>query len=478
MKPVSYSELALETNENLGRDTGTVRKTSMWNGPHYETEALFHFGCTSQIVCPCGLREEKKVMKNQWKLYVGIDVHSREHKVAVIPKALMDRGGTAWKKVRPLAIRNNIADFERFDTVIKSHTSSTKEVAIAVDHTGGHYSEPIVHFLQARGYSVYYLETKGVKAARERFLDEESKSDIIDSTCAAYLLYLRDLHGLSFRISVTTAELGTKAAALNSLALQRLQLIKLVSQATNRLHQFLIAVFPEGEERYFKQLAVIAHCYPTPKDILASKGLDGIAGLHQREKESIQDLAAKTVGVPGDTYHWLIKYLSNQRMEALAKSDTLTSILRAQVRSHPYGRILLSFPNLGEIAAATIIGIIKEIDRWPDKKKLKKALGIYSNTMQSGSSPGRTRKGKEGSRHGRRVLFQVCLGCVRTNISDNDFRDYYFRHVARGKPRIKALVSTMGKLAEIIYHCLKVGEPYQYQGRHRTSSICGNSSPE
>lgn len=30
--------------------------------------------------------------------------------------------------------------------------------------------------------------------------------------------------------------------------------------------------------------------------------------------------------------------------------------------------------------------------------------------------------------------------------------------VVRGKPRIKALVSTMGKLAEIIYHCLKIGE--------------------
>jgi len=41
------------------------------------------------------------------------------------------------------------------------------------------------------------------------------------------------------------------------------------------------------------------------------------------------------------------------------------------------------------------------------------------------------------------------------------------RQVARGKVRIKALVSTMGKLAEIIYHCLKSGEPYEYQGIYR-----------
>ncbi len=74
---------------------------------------------------------------NQRKLYVGIDVHSREHKAAVIPIALLRQPGTAWKKLRPLSIKNHSADFERLDTVIKSHISSAEEVAIAVDHTGG-----------------------------------------------------------------------------------------------------------------------------------------------------------------------------------------------------------------------------------------------------------------------------------------------------------------------------------------------------
>ena len=80
-------------------------------------------------------------------------------------------------------------------------------------------------------------------ASRESFLDEESKSDAIDSASAAYMLFLRDAHGLSFRISETTPELGSKAAVLNSLVLQRLQFNKLATQATNRLHQFLLAVF-------------------------------------------------------------------------------------------------------------------------------------------------------------------------------------------------------------------------------------------
>jgi len=401
------------------------------------------------------------------KLYVGIDIHCREHRAALLPLALLERADGSWKKVKPLTIRNNASDFQRLDTAIGSHVSSPLDVAIAVDHTGGHYSEPIVHFLQARGYAICYLETKAVKAARERLLDQESKCDTIDATGSAYLLYLRDVHGLSFRISATTPELGSKATALRFLVLQRWQLNKLANQATNRLHQFLLAVFPEGEAQYFNKLLLVINYYPTPKEIMASNGLKKVEGLNLKNKERIVELARNTVGIENQSYGALIKEVSSQRMEFLAKRDALTSTIREEVAAHPYGDILLSFPHLGEIAAATIIGIIKDIGRWPDKKKFKKALGVYGNLIQSGTALVRTRQGKEGSRHGRRVLFQVCFGCAKTRARNNDFRDYYLIKVARGKPRIKALVSAASKLAEIIYHCLKTGERYQYQGKYK-----------
>jgi hypothetical protein len=56
----------------------------------------------------------------------------------------------------------------------------------------------------------------------------------------------------------------------------------------------------------------------------------------------------------------------------------------------------------------------------------------------------------------------ACFTAVRSK-SNNDFKDFYEAQVRKGKPRIKALVATMGKLAEIMYHCLKFNEPYQYQ---------------
>jgi len=272
---------------------------------------------------------------------------------------------------------------------------------------------------------------------------------------------------LSFRISAVTPELGSKASVLRCLVIQRQQYDKLATQFTNRLHQLLLAVFPEGEAKYFSKLLKITPYYPTPQDILASQNLKGIKNVSHTDKERITALAAQTVGVPGELYRWLIKDLSQQRNEAIAKRDAVTDLIENQVATHAYGPILLSFPYFGATAAASIIAVVKDIDRWSNKKKLKKSLGVYSTTKQSGTSAGKGRMGKEGSRHGRRVLFQVVFRCIRTSTPDNDFKDYYVRQAARGKPRLKAVVSTMGKLAEIIYHCLTTGEFYEYQGKYR-----------
>lgn len=406
-------------------------------------------------------------MKNHHhKVYVGIDIHRQEHRVAIMPIALLHRSESNWKEAKFLDIKNNSSDFDRLDSAISEHILCPNEAVVAIDHTGGHYSEPLVYFLQSKGYPVYHLEPKAVKAVRERLLDEESKSDTIDAAGAAYLLYLRDAHGLSFRISAVTPELGSKASVLRFLVIQRQQYGKLTTQFTNRLHQLLVAVFPEGEAKCFAKLLRIAPYYPTPQDILASQNLKGIKYMSDTDKATIMALAAQTIGAPGEIYRVLIRDLSQQRNEAIAKREAVTDLIEKEVATHPLGSILLSFPYFGSTAAATIIGVVRDINRWPDKKKLKKALGVYSTLRQSGSSPGKGRMGKEGSRHGRRVLFQVVFRCIRNSTPDNDFKDYYLRQVAGGKPKLKAVVSTMGKLIEVIYHCLSTGEFYQYQGKY------------
>ena len=115
-----------------------------------------------------------------------------------------------------------------------------------------------------------------VKAAKERFLGEENKTDKLDAAILAYLLYLRDSQGSSLHITATKADLNSSATLLRSLILQRMQYVKLSTQATSRLRQYLLAVFPEGESKYFKQLLKIVSYYPIPVDILNSNQLKDI----------------------------------------------------------------------------------------------------------------------------------------------------------------------------------------------------------
>ena len=453
--------LTSQASTDRGREISSREKTRIICDQQDRSDIIL----VERLKLPAPLSKNRtKLMSN--KLFVGIDIHAREHKAAIIPADWFDKQDAVWKMAQPLCLRNNYASFENLDENIRAQVNDLKDVVIAVDHTGGHYSEPLVHYLLSKGYSVYCLEAKGLKVARERLLDQEIKSDNIDAISSAYMLYLRDTHGLSFRISLNKYEIGLTATTLNALMLQRLQFVKLINQMTNRLHQLLIATFPEGEARHFTQLLKIITRFPTPEDICNSDGLNGIKGISKEAKDRIIELAADSVGIKSDPYQWLIKELGLLRSDIIHRRDLVASMIHAQLATHPYHEILLSFPYLGDIAAATIIGIIKDIERWPNKKKLKKALGVYGILVQSGTKSG-IKRGKEGSGHGRRVLFQTCSLCIRKNTRDNDFKDHYYRQVSRGKKKIKALFSTMGKLAEIIYHCLKNGELYEYQGKYR-----------
>ena len=184
---------------------------------------------------------------------------------------------------------------------------------------------------------------------------------------------------------------------------------------------------------------------------------------------SILNLAKNTVGIPGEQYRWIIKDISKQRSEAHHKSTSLSLMIKKEVKKHPYGEILCSFPYIGEIIAATLIGIIKDINYWPNKKKLKKALGVYGREYISSRDTHIRRSEKGGYREGKTALFRACLGCLHKDLKPNDFRDYYEKQLSHGKMPRKAIASTCGKMVEIIYHCLKSGEKYEYLGKYKYS---------
>lgn len=396
------------------------------------------------------------------ELYIGIDVHLRQHVVTVIPAVKFQENKTGWKKTRSIKIGNNRPDFEYLDSFIKSQVTKANQVCVGIDHTGGHYSEPIGYFLKSQGYEVYYLGPVSVKAIKERLLGEENKTDKIDSATLAYLLYLRDFYDVSLHISATSVNFESRASILRSLALQSQYYQKLGTQTTNRLRQYTHAVFPEGEEKYFTRLVKIFPYNPTIAEIINDPDVLKKVRMSTNAREEFLELAKKTVGIPGETYKFIIQDLALLLKTNKERIIAIDRTIKEAVLEHPYAQILMSFPGVKEKSAAIIISTVKDINNWPTKKQFRKGLGIYGTLRETGKKQVKFRRGLSGDRLCRLTLFLICFTIIRLK-NKNDFKDFYERQIKKGKPRIKALVATMGKLAEIMYHCLKFNEPYQYQ---------------
>lgn len=406
------------------------------------------------------------------QVYVGIDVHQERHIAAVIPLAVMQHD-TAYRKAKVLPLHNRRADFDALHQAIQAAmvqrtidpAAQPLQAAIAIDHTGGHYSAPLVHYLTTRGYRLHYMESKALRSARNQFLDEENKDDKTDARGMARMLYLQDVTGEGLRISLVAPSLDSVPTTLRSLIQQRAIVHKLATRCTNQLRQLLTSTFPEVEGKHFDLVANrVLPFYPTPQAMLAD-GLGDIKYLGAK-RQVILDLARDTVGIPADHVADAISTLAVQRLAALQQSQELEDRLVGLIQDHPYTPILLSFPGLGHLAAAAIIGATRDISRWRGRNSYRKALGIYVTIAQSGKHKGERVMGREGSAQARTALYRTVFGLLAPQAADNPYRRYHHRLVARGMKAKPAIVACCNKLATHIYAALSRGEPYRWQPPH------------
>ncbi len=394
------------------------------------------------------------------RIYVGIDIHRKFHEVAIIPESRMQND--VFHDTKTLKVSSNRADFEAIVAEIEQYHSDS--VTVGIDHTGGHYSGPLLTFLYSKGYTIYYLEPKGFRVNKKNLLGIDNKTDALDSISMAVLLWMRDTTNKQLRFSTTKPEMNTLSSVLHPLIQQRWTMNKYKNQATNRLRHLLSSTFPEGEEQYFDYLLKILHLYPTPARMLEAGEKELVkAGLSKAKAAAIIQCAKTTIGIPAERYEEVIKIMTLQRQEAEQKVDTLTEQITKQIEEHPYARILMSFPAVNYIAAGTLLSVIGNIDNWKTKGALRKAMGIYPTVSASGRNAGTFKLGQEGSRDARRVLYQVIFTCLSPTSKDNYFRDYANRCKARGMSGKKAILAAAGVFIEVLFHCLKNNELYEYK---------------
>jgi len=132
-----------------------------------------------------------------------------------------------------------------------------------------------------------------------------------------------------------------------------------------------------------------------------------------------------------------IREIAQQRLNS--KKDELTAKIDKVARGHPHVPILTSFPYLGAVGAATLIGVFRDTNWWAAKKCLRKALGVYPTVAKSGRRVGQSAVGRKVSAEAPGGAMAGDLMCnVWEKAEPNRFRNYYQTKVKKGMKRIRA----------------------------------------
>lgn len=151
-------------------------------------------------------------------------------------------------------------------------------------------------------------------------------------------------------------------------------------------------------------------------------------------------------------------------IEDIERLEQIIACLDSQIReivdNHPYKPILWSLPAKGYIWACTLIGVIGNVNRFSNYKQFKKYVGFTAEGKTSGVSVRASRMSYHGARPTRRVLFQMTMFLISPRGGDNPFKEHYKRLIDRDMPKMKAIGHVAGKLAQVMYSCLKYGRTY------------------
>jgi transposase len=338
----------------------------------------------------------------------------------------------------------------------------------------GHYHRSLEQYLQELDITVYVMHVQKRQAGM-------LKTDKRDALTLANQLYSQ----LELGVQVANkAQLvrrvvpPTKAAAqLKGLIRHRYELIRESTRRKNKLTAICDELFPELTRVVKDPNALVALAlrerFPTPQALATASltTLQQIRGgarcLSDAKLLELQGLAAQSIGIQEVArvrglvleQGQLIKELRLLREHVEQLESEIVSI----VPHAREGQILLSFPSMGPVMAATIIAAVGSIHNFPSASALKSYFGWAPVVTQSGKTLDHARLTRGGTRTMKQMLFLAVFQAVR--LQDNEWAKLYHRLVKAkcpfdertqsyvGKTRVIGRVA--GQMTEAIYALLK-----------------------
>jgi transposase len=404
--------------------------------------------------------------------YVGIDIGYIFHEASCIPSTSFVDEKQSWKKSKTIKFNSNGDGITKLVSFLQQFSSEPSSFCVLLEPTGGYFGYILIQAMMKFGYKVHLVENKAVKDFREKSLGINEKSDAIDCRVMAYLAFQKALTPSLFGIRLMEHSMPIQNLC-KALVADRWSLQKQLNTRKAQFKQLLCVTHPELKSIFdinkvgltvrqlIKKYPTISSLAQVSEDDLYRDFLE--FGGRYRAKEKCTVLrklldSAILIDVPF--------FVSRQKMiiDDIERLEHNLAYLDDQIKeivdSHPYKPILWSFPIKGYIWACTLVGVIGSIDRFNNYKKFKKYVGYSVDNKTSGISVRTSRLSYHGSRLTRRVLFQMTMCLISPLGGDNPFKTHYERLVSRGMPKMKALCNVAGKLAQVMYGCLKYSRFY------------------
>jgi transposase len=404
-------------------------------------------------------------------LYIGIDIGKGKHVAGFLSQTLLERH-ERFEACPALVFENSREGFRLLIERIRSY-SPLEHVFVLMERTG-HYHRALEQYLQELDIPVYVMHVQSRPAGM-------LTTDKRDALTLANQLYSQLELGVQVANKVQLIRRlvpPTEAAAqLKGLIRHRYELIRESTQRKNKLTALCDELFPELTRVVKDPNALVALAlrekYPIPQ-ALATASLTtlqqirgGARSLSDAKLLELQRLAAQSIGT---------KDLARQRGLVLEQTQLIKELrlLREHVEQleteivsiveHAReGQILLSFPGIGPVMAATTIAAVGSIHNFPSASALKSYFGWAPVVVQSGSTLDHSRLTRGGTRTMKQMLFLAVFQAIR--LQDNEWAKLYDRLVKAkcpydertqsyvGKTRVIGRVA--GQMTEAIYALLK-----------------------
>jgi len=381
--------------------------------------------------------------------FVGIDIASEKHVVAVVDEA----GGVL---VKPAGFSEDAGGYGKLFELLGTPT----EVLVAMEATG-HYWKNVFAELTARGFPVALLNpVRTHRFAGENL--ERTKTDAIDALGIARFAQQK-------RPEVTRL---TDAATdeIRELVRHRERLMQDFGDRTRQLHRLVDLGFPELKRFIHtldSQLATaVLHEWPTaeaflglPWKKLAKFRYDGVHIVGDELAKAIVETAKVSVGHHhGYAYRLQVQHTCEDLDLLRRRLKSLDHDIEGKLGEHEVGTLLTTIDGIGPTTAARLVAELGDPACFRDAHALAAYVGVVPGLKQSGKrTSSRAGLTPMGNARLRAALWMPTLTAVQKNPW---LKAHYERLRARGKLPKVALVACMRKLLTAVYSVAKHRRPF------------------